>query len=111
MIQKDGIQTLLAACLETGEAGDDRMIEEALVRCAAAITTAEVDCPLGALVVDGNPASWSCSVARLVKYGARGVEPVVILRAIADCARHDRAGAACPLAHVRHRAPEVVMSE
>lgn len=110
MIQKDGSQTLLAACLETGEAGDDRMIEEALVRCAAAITTAEVDCPLGALVVDGNPASWSCSVARLVKHGARDVEPV-FLAAIADCATHERAGSTCPLAHVRHRTLDVAMSE
>ncbi|MBI2202372.1 MAG: hypothetical protein HYU41_00720 [Candidatus Rokubacteria bacterium] len=99
-MQDNGIDRIVATCAGTSEIGDDRAVRDALVRCAAAITTAGVDCPLGALVVDRDAISWSRGIGRLVAQGARGIEPV-FRAAIGDCAAHGRLGEACPLARAR----------
>lgn len=97
----NGIERIVAMCAGATGIGDDRTVGDALVRCATAITTADVDCPLGALVVHRDAASWSRAIGRLVAQGARGIEPV-FRAAIGDCAAHRRRGDACPLARARH---------
>lgn len=93
----DGIDSIVTTCAQaTTGAGHDRTVVDALVRCAEAIATEDVDCPLGALVVDVDAASWSRAAAALVEQGVRAVDPV-FLASIRHCSAHARLGNGCPL--------------
>jgi hypothetical protein len=59
----------------------------------------DTDCPLGALVLDGDPAAWFRSARRLLEADARAIEPV-LLGAVVDCAVRRRLSVGCPLVRV-----------
>ena len=96
----NGIEPFVAMC--AGETRCDRATVETLVRCAVAAD--EIDCPLGALVRDGDSAAWSGSARRLLDADARALDPI-LLGAVFDCAARRRRGDACPLAPTRVAAP------
>jgi hypothetical protein len=81
---------------------DDRALVAAVTRCAERVAGDEVDCPLGALVLDHDPVAWFRSARRLIQQDARELDPVM-LAAVVDCSVHRRRGEACPLAAAAER--------
>ena len=81
---------------------DDRALVAAVARCAERVAGDEVDCPLGALVLDHHPVAWFRSARQLIQQDERELDPVM-LAAIVDCSMHRRRGDACPLAAAARR--------